>query len=83
MDLQVGNNESLELISLKKQKEKRKTIPYIKVKRIVDSIFAIFLLLIFAIPMLIVAICIKIEDGRTNNIQIKTNRERLKRILHI
>lgn len=36
---------------------------YIRIKRIMDFILALILLIIFAIPMLIVAICIKIEDG--------------------
>ncbi len=36
---------------------------YIKVKRVMDVVLAIVLLMIFAIPMAIVAICIKIEDG--------------------
>lgn len=35
---------------------------YIKFKRIIDFILAVILLIIFAIPMIIVAICIKIED---------------------
>lgn len=35
---------------------------YIKIKRIIDVTFAILLLIIFMIPMLIVAIAIKIED---------------------
>ena len=36
---------------------------YIRVKRILDIILAIFLIILLAIPMLIVAIAIKIEDG--------------------
>ena len=36
---------------------------YIKVKRIIDFILALILLIIFAIPMLIIALAIKIEDG--------------------
>lgn len=36
---------------------------YTKVKRILDLILAIILLIIFAIPMLIVSIAIKLEDG--------------------
>lgn len=36
---------------------------YLKVKRVLDIILAILLLIIFSIPMIIVAICIKIEDG--------------------
>ena len=36
---------------------------YTKVKRIFDLILAIILLIIFAIPMLIVSIAIKLEDG--------------------
>ena len=36
---------------------------YIKFKRFFDFILAIVLLIIFAIPMLIISICIKIEDG--------------------
>lgn len=36
---------------------------YIKVKRIIDFILAIVLTIIFAIPMLFIAVCIKIEDG--------------------
>ena len=35
---------------------------YIKIKRILDLILAIVLVIIFAVPMLIVAICIKLED---------------------
>ena len=35
---------------------------YIKVKRIMDFILAVILLIIFAIPMLIVAIAVKLED---------------------
>lgn len=35
---------------------------YLKFKRIVDFILAVILLIIFAIPMVIVAICIKVED---------------------
>ncbi len=36
---------------------------YVKVKRVTDTILAIILLVIFAIPMLITAIAIKAEDG--------------------
>ena len=36
---------------------------YSKIKRIMDLILATVLIIIFFIPMLIVAICIKIEDG--------------------
>lgn len=36
---------------------------YVKIKRIIDLILASILLIIFAIPMAIVAISIKIEDG--------------------
>ena len=36
---------------------------YIKIKRIMDLIFAIILLIIFAIPMAVIAICIKLEDN--------------------
>ena len=36
---------------------------YLKIKRMCDFILAIILLIVFAIPMLIVAICIKLEDG--------------------
>lgn len=36
---------------------------YVKIKRLLDLIFAIILIVIFAIPMLIIAICIKLEDG--------------------
>lgn len=36
---------------------------YIKFKRVVDFILALILLIIFAIPMCIVAICIKLEDS--------------------
>ena len=36
---------------------------YLKIKRVLDIILAILLLIIFSIPMIIVAICIKIEDG--------------------
>ncbi len=36
---------------------------YTKVKRILDLILAIILLVIFAIPMLIISIAIKLEDG--------------------
>lgn len=36
---------------------------YIKVKRVLDLILAIILLIIFFIPMVVIAICIKIEDG--------------------
>ena len=36
---------------------------YTKVKRILDLILAVILLIIFAIPMLIVSIAIKLEDG--------------------
>ena len=36
---------------------------YIKVKRVLDLIFAIILLIVFCVPMIIIAICIKIEDG--------------------
>lgn len=36
---------------------------YTKVKRILDLMLAIILLIIFAIPMLIVSIAIKLEDG--------------------
>ena len=36
---------------------------YIRLKRLVDLILAIVLLIIFAIPMIIIAICIKVEDG--------------------
>ena len=36
---------------------------YIKLKRIMDIVFAIILIILFLIPMIIVAICIKLEDG--------------------
>ncbi len=36
---------------------------YLKIKRVFDFVLAILLLVIFAIPMIIVALCIKIEDG--------------------
>ena len=36
---------------------------YIKCKRLIDLSLAIVLLIIFIIPMLIIAICIKLEDG--------------------
>ena len=36
---------------------------YLRFKRLVDLILAIVLLIIFAIPMIIIAICIKAEDG--------------------
>ena len=36
---------------------------YIKCKRLIDLSLAIALLIIFIIPMLIIAICIKLEDG--------------------
>ena len=36
---------------------------YIVVKRVIDTVLAIILLVIFAIPMAIVAIAIKLEDG--------------------
>ena len=36
---------------------------YLKFKRVFDLVLAILLLIIFAIPMIIVAICIKLEDG--------------------
>ena len=36
---------------------------YVKIKRLLDLIFAIILIIIFAIPMLIIAVCIKLEDG--------------------
>lgn len=36
---------------------------YIVVKRVIDTVLAIVLLVIFAIPMAIVAIAIKLEDG--------------------
>ena len=36
---------------------------YIKIKRILDIILSAMLLIVFAIPMAIVAICIKLEDG--------------------
>ena len=35
---------------------------YAKVKRLMDLILAVILIVIFAIPMLIIAICIKLED---------------------
>ncbi len=35
---------------------------YIKIKKVIDLVIAIILLIIFSIPMLIVAICIKLED---------------------
>ncbi len=35
---------------------------YIKFKRLIDFILAVILMIIFSIPMLIVAICIKLED---------------------
>lgn len=36
---------------------------YARIKRIIDCAFALILLILAAIPMVIVAICIKIEDG--------------------
>ena len=36
---------------------------YIKFKRVMDTISAIVLLIIFSFPMIIIAICIKLEDG--------------------
>ena len=36
---------------------------YVKIKRVIDATLAIILLVIFAIPMLITAIAIKVEDG--------------------
>lgn len=36
---------------------------YRKIKRVMDLILATVLIIIFSVPMLIVAICIKIEDG--------------------
>lgn len=36
---------------------------YLKVKRLIDFILAMLLIIIFAIPMLVVAILIKVEDG--------------------
>lgn len=36
---------------------------YAKIKRLLDIIFAIILIIIFAIPMVIIAVCIKLEDG--------------------
>lgn len=36
---------------------------YIKIKRGIDLILALGLLIIFGIPMCIIAICIKLEDG--------------------
>lgn len=36
---------------------------YLNFKRVFDFVLAVLLLIIFAIPMIIVAICIKIEDG--------------------
>lgn len=38
---------------------------YLKLKRIIDFILATILIVIFAIPMLVVAIAIKLEDGGT------------------
>lgn len=38
---------------------------YIKLKRIIDIVLAVILLIIFSIPMLMVAICIKLEDKGT------------------
>jgi len=46
---------------MKEKKGKKKM--YVKIKRIIDFILAIILMIIFAIPMAIVAICIKLEDG--------------------
>ena len=38
---------------------------YLKLKRIIDFILATVLIIIFAIPMLVIAIAIKLEDGGT------------------
>lgn len=38
---------------------------YLKVKRIIDIILALILFVVFAIPMILVSICIKLEDGGT------------------
>lgn len=61
MDLQIKGSEFLERINGKDKKEEK--ISYIKVKRVADCILAILLLIIFFIPMIIIAICIKLEDG--------------------
>ena len=36
---------------------------YTRIKRVLDILLAIILLIVFAIPMIIIAICIKVEDG--------------------
>ena len=36
---------------------------YLKFKRLIDLILAIVLLIVFMIPMMMIAICIKLEDG--------------------
>ena len=38
---------------------------YLKVKRILDIILAIILLILFSIPMIVISICIKIDDRGT------------------
>ena len=43
-------------------KRKNKKI-YAKIKRILDVLFALLLLIIFAVPMIIVAVIVKLEDG--------------------
>ncbi len=43
--------------------KRKKFITYLKIKRIIDFILAVLLLIVFFIPMIIISICIKIEDG--------------------
>ncbi len=63
MEANIKGKNSLKVLNISILKTKNKELYYIKIKRILDFILATILLLIFCIPMIIVAIAIKIEDG--------------------
>ena len=60
MALQLKKSKSIEMVNLK---GKKKMISYIKVKRVIDFILALILLILAFIPMIIIGLAIKIEDG--------------------
>ncbi len=63
MEANIKGKNSLKVLNINILTAKNKKSYYIKIKRIFDFILATILLLIFCIPMIIVAIAIKIEDG--------------------
>ena len=68
IDINANNDKELMVVNRKNKKSIKKSICYENVKRVIDFFTAIFFLTILFIPMIIVAICIKLEDGRANSI---------------